>query len=131
MLPDSFTISRLRRPVWRLRQPHESEQVSLTALHLSHEPTIGPGDPAAPRAINGERQRDMRGLTALWDGRLGDLACRGALEGETRDEFQAEFRMGGGRAANSASVSNQQFDAASLILWSSAVRLLCPDVGGN
>ena len=62
---------------------------------------------------------------------MGDFACMGALDGETRDEFQAEFRKDGGTAANSASVSNQQLDAASLILWSSAVRFLCPSVGGN
>jgi hypothetical protein len=62
---------------------------------------------------------------------MGDTACRGALDGGTRDAFQAEFRKQGGAAANTASMPNEQLDAVSLILWSSAVRFLCPDVGGN
>jgi hypothetical protein len=60
---------------------------------------------------------------------FGDAVCRGALEGRTRDEWQAEFRKQGGTATNSASVANEQLDAVSLIIWGSAIRYLCPQVG--
>jgi hypothetical protein len=60
---------------------------------------------------------------------FGDTACGGALQGRTRDEWQAEFRKVGGSATNSASMPNAQLDAVSLIIWGSAIRYLCPQVG--
>jgi hypothetical protein len=60
---------------------------------------------------------------------MGDVACKNAMNGRTRDDYQKDFRETGSAAKNTSSMSNEALDAWSLVFWSSAVQYLCPSVG--
>ena len=60
----------------------------------------------------------------------GDTACRNALAGHSRDDFQRGFRQGARSAGSYAGYPDSVLDAQSLMFWSLAIRDLCPSVGG-
>jgi len=61
---------------------------------------------------------------------IGDTACRNALSGHSRDDFQKGFRESTRSAGSYAGYPDSVLDAQSLMFWSLAIRNLCPSVGG-
>jgi hypothetical protein len=60
---------------------------------------------------------------------VGDTACRNALAGHSRDDFQKGFRETARSAGSYAGYPDSALDAQSLMFWSLAIRDLCPSVG--
>jgi len=65
-------------------------------------------------------------VSAMQD--MGDGACTFLATGGSRDEFQERFREEASTTANGSSVANDQIDFMSLLVWSSALQNLCPEL---
>lgn len=141
---------------WTLVRCHATRPFALCGLLLSVAVLAGCGgvrfsDPTAkysptPAARDLFQTQVEDQLGASWMSRvsdhdsfrkgaqdLGDTACRNALAGHSRDDFQKGYletsqssaNAGGAAAAQPDSVLNAQ----SLMFWSLAIRDLCPSVG--
>ena len=62
---------------------------------------------------------------------VGNGACSYALGGKSRDEYQQMFREQTSTTENGSGVANNSLNSVSLIMWSSALKHLCPEAIEN